>query len=85
MSELTIGEALRAIAERTPFRTEEERRDVLAAIDRESEEDARYAETLDDDGKTDATGDKPTPEQPAEPEQTPAEQTDKQPARSRRR
>lgn len=33
--ELTLGEALRAMAERTAFRTEDESRAVLAAIDKQ--------------------------------------------------
>lgn len=36
--ELTLGEALRLIAERTPFRTEQERDAVYAAIDRAEQE-----------------------------------------------
>lgn len=66
--ELTIGEALRAIAERTPFRTEEERRDVLAAIDRESESDARYAEPLDGDDQDVTDDGKSDPDAPAAPD-----------------
>lgn len=55
---MTFGEAIRAIAERTSFRTEDERRDVLATIDDEiaAHEDQDQA---DDDGKAPT---EPTPE-----------------------
>jgi hypothetical protein len=50
--ELSLGEALRAIAERTAFRTEEEGSSVLAAIDKhiasESDTDATDDEPADD-------------------------------------
>ncbi len=41
MAELSLWDALRVIAERTSFRTEEEGRDVLACIDKHADEDAR--------------------------------------------
>jgi hypothetical protein len=42
--ELSLGEALRAIAERTAFRTESERDAVLATIDKHTEADRQQRE-----------------------------------------
>lgn len=77
--EMTLGQALRAIAERTPFRTEDEQRAVLATIDRENEADARYAERLGDDSEPgpdepDASDAPAAPDASAEPAKQPAKQ-----------
>jgi hypothetical protein len=61
--ELTLGEALRTIAERTAFRSEEERDKVYAAIDKadrnDHQDDEDDDDTSDDETST-VTGDGPT-------------------------
>lgn len=69
--ELTFGEALRAIAERTSFRSEGEQARVLAAIDKHAQGDTQgdtdnradrhHGDAEDDPGDDPATPGSPTP------------------------
>jgi len=63
--EFTVGEALRLIAERTPFRTEEESTRVLATIDKLIE-DERHGPDVKDQA------DEPEPDLESEPSPDPA-------------
>lgn len=57
---LTLGEALRVIAERTPFRTEAEGTSVLAAIDKAIEDEQPRDESEDTADETEAGPDSGT-------------------------
>jgi len=67
---LTFAEAVRVIAERTAFRTEEDSTSVLAAIDAEiAGPDTADEDQADDEG---ATGEGGTPDETAVPKKTTA-------------
>lgn len=77
---LTLGEAIRAIAERTAFRTEDERNSVMATLDEHIDADKAQREQAE---REQAERDEQADETPAD--ETPAQPVKATPATATRR